>query len=93
MKRLISIFLSLIFLIWFAGSVVIMIRSAKTRGDMWLVPVVLGQFFFVFGILGLTAILRSDDKHGVWLPAIFIAAGAITAGGGVLYHYGLLWFW
>ena len=90
MKQLIKLLVSLVFLVWFTGSVVLMIVSAKTGGREWLVPVILGQFFFVFGTVGLIAIVRSDDKRGVWLPALFIAAGVLTAAGGVLYHYGII---
>ena len=79
---------------WFFSTIIYMVWFSKTPGYKWLMPVVMGEFFLVVGTGGLIATLKvSQDKRGVWLPALFIVIGALVAGGGVLYHYGLLWFW
>ena len=87
MKELIKFIIAFVFLIWFIASLVFMVVSAKTEGRGWLVPVVLGQFLFVFGLLALINAASERSKH-IWSGALAMLAGASSAAFGAVYHFG-----
>ncbi|MCR4608448.1 MAG: hypothetical protein K5750_01980 [Eubacterium sp.] len=65
--------LSILALVWIVGSIVFMVYSGKT-GKIWLLLIVLGQFFLVMGLIAMFAVLRSTQKD-LWIDLIFIVAG------------------
>ncbi len=87
MRSLLNLFISLVFLIWFIASIVSMIYVSRVSSLVWLIPVILGQFFMVFGILGAIAFGRSMGK-GLWLDIFVILVGAAVLAFGLLRHYG-----
>ena len=87
MKELLKVIISFVFLIWFIASIGFMIYSAKSGGKGWLVPVLLGQFLFVFGALAFFITL-SERKKGGWAGALGMFTGAAAAVTGAVYHIG-----
>jgi len=78
--------ISLLVIVWFGGSVIGMTTAAKS-GETTLVPILLGQLFAVFGIIG-TCVALSDKASGWWVGVIVAVAGFITAGYGIVIHFG-----
>lgn len=70
----------ILFLIWFVGSIVFMIRCFGNEENTGLGAAVFGQLFLGFGIVALC----SKQKIG----AIFAVVGGAMCGGGLLYHFG-----
>ena len=87
MKALSYIVISAMFLFWFAGSIGGMIYVSRQAELQWLIPVILGQFLLVFGIIGFIAILSSHAK-GLWIDVIAMLAGAGAIILPLVYHYG-----
>lgn len=84
-----GLIISLLFLFWFAATVVLMIRFSSDSGTLWLVPVLLGQLFAVFGIIAVASFV-SSKKRGAWFGAIFIVVGIATAGIALLKHFNVI---
>lgn len=62
-----DIIISVIFVIWFIASIVLMIFFGKT-GKGGLVPAVLGQYFLVFGVAGIISGIKNKKVN----PIIFV---------------------
>ncbi len=69
-----SIIISVIFVIWFTGSIALMIFFAKTE-RAGLVPAVLGQYFLVFGLIIVIGTIKNKEFNPITL--IFPSAGAL----------------
>ena len=78
--------LSLLFLVWFIASIGLMIYFARSSEMKWLVTVMLGQYLFVFGLLGAVPALRSGGS-GWWLGFVSVVTGAAVCAVSVIYHY------
>ncbi len=87
MKTLLGIIISFVFLLWFIASLGGMIYVSRLAELRWLIPVILGQFFLVFGILGFIAML-SAKKKGLWIDAAAMFAGTAAISLALVYHYG-----
>ena len=83
-----KILLSFFVVVWFTGSVIAMITFSHREGSSWLVPVLLGQFFAMFGIIGTAASAASKKIKGIWLPLLFTAVGASLVTLSLIYHFG-----
>ncbi|MBE5931032.1 MAG: hypothetical protein E7268_08295 [Lachnospiraceae bacterium] len=79
-----EIILGTVFAIWFFASIVAFMLCAKTSG--WLALAIIGQYFFVFGLVALVNGLKNRDFKPVFL--IFLYAGAATLCGGLIMQYG-----
>ena len=88
MKSASNLLLSLVFLVWFLGSMIGLVVSAKDPAKQWLIPVIFGQYMLVFGLVGLIASLSEKKKRGWWLGAVCLLVGLTTAILGLAHHYG-----
>ncbi|MBR6536953.1 MAG: hypothetical protein IKT67_07100 [Lachnospiraceae bacterium] len=79
-----EIILGIVFAIWFFASIVAFLLCARTSG--WLALAVIGQYFFVFGLVALVNGLKNRDFKPIFL--IFLYAGAATLCGGLIMQYG-----
>lgn len=80
--------ISVVFLIWFVASIIGMVYVAKT-GRTALLLAIFGQYFFVFGIIGLISAISDGGfkpKHVPILLFPLVGAGAIA--GGFIIQYG-----
>ena len=79
---------SIVFLIWFVGSIGLMIYFAKT-GKTALTLSVFGQYFLVFGIIGLVSTISNNGFKLRNLPILLIPLVGIGAiAGGIIIQYG-----
>ncbi len=69
-----SIIISVIFVIWFIGSVALMIFCGKT-GRGGLAPALIGQYFLVFGLIIVIGTIKNKEFNPITL--IFPSAGAL----------------
>ena len=85
MKKILSIVFSIIFMIWFIASIVLMIWLSKTDRQLLMIAV-FGQYFLVFGIIAIAAGISSHNFTPITLifPAVGIAAIIIS----VILQYG-----
>lgn len=80
--------ISVVFLIWFVASIIGMVYVAKT-GRTPLLLALFGQYFLVFGIVGLVSAISDGGfkpKHAPILLFPLVGAGAII--GGFIMQYG-----
>lgn len=80
--------ISIVFLIWFVGSIGLLIYFAKT-GKTALALSVFGQYFLVFGIMGLVSSISKGGFKLRNLPLLLfplVGIGAIA--GGIIIQYG-----
>lgn len=80
--------ISVVFLLWFVASIVGMLYVAKT-GKTALLLALFGQYFLVFGIIGLVSIISDEGfklRHVPILIFPLVGAGAIA--GGFIIQYG-----
>ncbi len=87
MKPALSLILSFLFLLWFIVSLAGMVYVSRSRELYWLIPVILGQFFLVFGTAGFI-VMRSAGKKGLWIDVVVIIAGAVLVILPLIFHYG-----
>ena len=86
-KRTASLLIvSLVFMIWFVGSVGISIYEVK-KGNIWIFLIALGQFFIVMGLFALVSII-SEKKDGWWLGGVFVLAGTGCVIYGLMNRFG-----
>lgn len=82
-KGAVSIIISVIFLIWFFGSLILMIVESKKDQNMTLI--LFGQYFFVFGlvifIIGIKNISNKKIKISQRLGSIFASLACLLIGG------------
>ncbi len=74
--------ISVVFILWFVASIVGMIFVAKT-GRTALLLALFGQFFLVFGVIGLVSSISEGGFKLKQIPILIfplVGAGAITAG-------------
>lgn len=73
-----------LFLIWFVGSIVALVLTAKTAP--WLAVSVFGQYFLVFGLIALISMLKEGKFTPIFL--IFIFVGLLAVLFGIVMQYG-----
>ncbi|MBR3834878.1 MAG: DUF3592 domain-containing protein [Lachnospiraceae bacterium] len=80
--------LSIVFLMWFVASIVLLIYFAKT-GKTALTLAVFGQYFLVFGIIGLVSTISNNGFKLRCLPILlFPLVGLGGIAGGIIIQYG-----
>ncbi len=67
-----------LFLIWFVGSIVALILTAKATP--WLAISVFGQYFLVFGLIALISTLKEGKFTPIFLILIFVGLLAVLFG-------------
>ena len=80
-----EIIISVIFVIWFISSIVVMIFFAKT-GRAGLVPAVLGQYFLVFGIAGIISGIKNKKVNPITF--VFPVVGLICIIATLILYFG-----
>ena len=88
MKANIGIAVSFVFLIWFTASIIGMVYVSRRPELVWLVPVFIGQYFAVFGLIGAVSMYAAKRKKLIWLGLLFILIGAALIALPLVYHYG-----
>lgn len=79
---------SIVFLVWFVASIGLLIYFAKT-GKTALTLAVFGQYFLVFGIIGLVSTISSNGFKLRSLPILlFPLVGMGGIAGGIIIQYG-----
>ena len=85
-KDLKLVLVSVLFLIWFCGSVALMIYGAK-NDEVWLVPTLLGTVFIVFGAIATYATV-SEKSDRWWMGPVAIVVGLVVTGYGLVMNFG-----
>ncbi|MCR5148750.1 MAG: hypothetical protein K6C35_07245 [Eubacterium sp.] len=68
-----TVIASVLVLIWVLGSIAGAVISAKTK-KIWLMLIILGQFFMFMGIFSIRDMLQKKEKD-LWFGAIFVLVG------------------
>ena len=67
-----------LFLIWFVGSIVALVLTAKTTP--WLAVSVFGQYFLVFGLIALISTMKEGKFTPIFLILVFVGLLALLFG-------------
>ncbi len=83
-----NIIISVLFIIWFIASILVLKHVAQ-NGQVKLVPIVFGQYFLVFGIIGLYSALAKGKFNFYKLPLLlFPIIGITSIVSGIIMQFG-----
>lgn len=87
MRSVSGIIISAVFLLWFIASICGMIYVSRIPELHWLAPVILGQFFMAFGIIGFITMF-SNSKRNIWIAVAAFIVGTALLILPLMHHYG-----
>ena len=79
---------SLIFIIWFIASIIFLAVSGKNAEYRWLLPVIFGQYFLVFGAIAINSTRGSKKKTAAAIGILFVVIGGGALTLGLMHHFG-----
>ena len=79
---------SLIFIIWFIASIIFLVISGKNAEYQWLLPIIFGQYFLVFGAIAIISTRGSKKKTAAAIGILFVLIGGGVLTLGLMHHFG-----